>query len=57
MSAGPIISAGCATSSRRRRRRGARVRWHDGDFKTIDVPGAAATVVFGINDRGRMVGS
>jgi uncharacterized membrane protein len=31
--------------------------WDDGDFTTIDVPGAAATTVLGINDRGQMVGS
>jgi uncharacterized membrane protein len=31
--------------------------WDDGDFKTIDVPGAAATAVLGINNRGQMVGS
>jgi uncharacterized membrane protein len=31
--------------------------WHDGDFKTIDVPGAAATLLLGINNRGQMVGS
>jgi uncharacterized membrane protein len=31
--------------------------WDDGDFKTIDVPGAATTAVLGINDRGQMVGS
>jgi hypothetical protein len=31
--------------------------WHDDDFKTIDVPGAAATVLLGINNRGQMVGS
>ena len=31
--------------------------WHDGDFKTIDVPGAVATFVLGINNRGQMVGS
>ena len=31
--------------------------WHDGDFKTIDVPDAAATFVLGINHRGQMVGS
>ena len=26
--------------------------WHHGDFETIDVPGAAATFVLGINNRG-----
>ncbi len=31
--------------------------WDDGEFTTIDVPGAAATGVFGINNRGQMVGS
>ena len=31
--------------------------WHDGDFKTIDVLGAAATFLLGINNRGQMVGS
>jgi uncharacterized membrane protein len=31
--------------------------WDDGDFATIDVPGATATVVLGINNRGQMVGS
>jgi hypothetical protein len=31
--------------------------WDDGDFETIDVPGAAATAVLGINNRGQMVGS
>ena len=31
--------------------------WHDGDYTTVDVPGAAATVVLGINNRGQMVGS
>ena len=31
--------------------------WNDGDFTTIDVPGAAATFVYGINNRGDMVGS
>jgi uncharacterized membrane protein len=31
--------------------------WDDGEFETIDVPGAAATAVLGINNRGHMVGS
>ena len=31
--------------------------WHDGNFKTIDIPGAAATFLLGINNRGQMVGS
>ena len=31
--------------------------WDDGDFTTIDVPGAASTAVLGINGRGQMVGS
>jgi probable HAF family extracellular repeat protein len=31
--------------------------WDDGEYETIDVPGAAATFVLGISDRGRMVGS
>jgi uncharacterized membrane protein len=31
--------------------------WHDGHYKTIDVPGAAATLVLGINNRRQMVGS
>jgi uncharacterized membrane protein len=31
--------------------------WHDGDYTTVDVPGAAATTVLGINNRGQMVGS
>ena len=31
--------------------------WDDGDFKSIDVPGASATAVLGINNRGQMVGS
>jgi hypothetical protein len=31
--------------------------WRDGDFETIDVPGAAATFVLGINNREQMVGS
>jgi uncharacterized membrane protein len=31
--------------------------WDDGDFQTIDVPGAVATLPTGINNRGQMVGS
>ncbi len=31
--------------------------WDGGRYKTIDVPGAEATLVLGINDRGQMVGS
>ena len=31
--------------------------WDGGDYETIDVPGASATAVYGINNRGRMVGS
>jgi hypothetical protein len=31
--------------------------WDDGDYETIDVPGAVATLVLGINDRGKTVGS
>ena len=31
--------------------------WHGGDYTTIDVPGAAATFLLGINNRGQMVGS
>jgi probable HAF family extracellular repeat protein len=31
--------------------------WDDGDFKTVDVPEAAATLLTGINDRGHIVGS
>jgi uncharacterized membrane protein len=31
--------------------------WNDGDFDTIDVSGAVATVVTGINNRGDIVGS
>jgi hypothetical protein len=31
--------------------------WHDGDFETVDVPGAAATLVLGLNNRRQMVGS
>ena len=30
--------------------------WGDGEYETIDVPGAAATGVLGINNRGQMVG-
>jgi hypothetical protein len=32
------------------------LREKDGDFTTIDLPGASATLPFGINDRGRIVG-
>jgi uncharacterized membrane protein len=31
--------------------------WDDGDYETIDVPGAAATLATGINNRGQIVGS
>ena len=31
--------------------------WRDGDVETVDVPGAAATFLVGINNRGQMVGS
>jgi hypothetical protein len=31
--------------------------WDDGDYQRIDVPGAAATAVLGINNHGQMVGS
>jgi probable HAF family extracellular repeat protein len=31
--------------------------WDDGDLTTIDLPGATATFVLGINNRGQMVGS
>ena len=31
--------------------------WDDGKYRTIDVRGAEATFVLGINDRGQMVGS
>jgi hypothetical protein len=31
--------------------------WDDGDYETIDVAGAVATIVLGINNRGEMVGS
>jgi uncharacterized membrane protein len=30
--------------------------WDDGDFRTIDVPGATATGAIGINNRGQIVG-
>jgi hypothetical protein len=30
--------------------------WRDDNFTTVDVPGAAATRIFGIDDRGDMLG-
>jgi len=30
--------------------------WHEGDFKTVDYPGAAYTLLYGVNNRGLAIG-